>query len=117
MANLKSVIGRLRKAHSDWEAGADKRMTAKVAKAATKGVRESQLHTLRMQKLERKRELEESIARLREAEVKRKKAEREMKQSGNGFLSKLLGTSKSKTVRHTAVKRKTKRKPVRSTRE
>jgi len=105
---LKSVIGRLRKAYHDWEAGADKRMTAKVAKAATKGVRESQLHVLKVQKLERKRELEESIARLREAEVKRKKAEREMKQSGNGFLSKLLGASKPKVTKRRTTRRKVK---------
>jgi len=113
MTNLKSVIGRMRKAYRDWEAGADKRMTAKVARAATKGMRESQLHVLKMQKLERKRELEESIARLKEAEAKRKKAEREMKQSGNGFLSKLLGASKPKIVRHTAVKAPRKRKEPR----
>lgn len=109
MANLKSVIGKLQKAYRDWETGADKRMTAKVAKAATRGVRESQLHVLKVQKLERKRELAESIARLREAEVKRKKAEREMKQSGNGFLSRLLGTSKPKvTGRRTVTRRKSK---------
>lgn len=117
MANLKSVIGRLRKAYRDWEAGADKRMTAKVAKAATKGVRESQLHVLKVQKLERKREMEETIARLKEAEAKRKKAERELKQSGNGILSRLLGTSRPKTIRRATAKRKVKRKATRKTTE
>jgi len=114
MANLKSVIGRLRKAYRDWEAGADERARAKVAKSAIKGVRESQLHTLKLQKLERKRELEETIARLKEAEVKRKKAEQELRQSSSSILSRLLGTSKSKVARQVTAKGRAIRKTTRS---
>ena len=107
VANLKSVVGRLKTAYRKWEAGAEERAARKIARAGSMAEREKVVHSLRMEKLERKRQLEDATAKAKEAEARRRRAERSIKATGSGsYLSRLFGTSSTKTSKRKSVRKR-----------
>jgi len=117
MASLSTLISSAKARYKKWEDGADDRARAKLAKIAIKSVREAHIQNLRIEKLKRRQALEEQIANLKKAELRRKKVEKEIRHVGNGsFLSRLIGEgkTKSKAKRRATTKRKTSRKRTQS---
>ena len=100
MASIKALINKAKQAHKEWEEGAENRAIKKLDRAKTKSQRDIERHNLKLEKLARKKALQDSITALKMAELKRKEAEQKIKKLGGGgssTFSKLLGSATATT--------------------
>lgn len=104
-----SVIARFKKGVKKYLAEADERAEKRLAKAKTEAGRESERARIQKERLRAKREIAEARTALLQAEAKRKKAAKEVKDIGDGVFSGLRSFLAPRKARRRTTRRKTKK--------
>jgi len=100
-----SLITRIKARYKTWEAGSKEREKRNVEKIHGKRAKEAVQHLYKMERARRKYELEEQLAKVAVANLKRKKAESQARKLSSGsVLGQLLDYGKS-TKRRTAKRK------------
>jgi len=100
-----SLVSRIKARYRAWEAGSKEREKRNLEKVQGKRAREAVQHLYKMERARRKYELEEQLAKVAVANLKRKKAESQAKKlSGGSVLGQLLDYGKS-TKKRTAKRK------------
>ena len=111
-----SVIGKFKAGVKKYMAEADQRAESRLAKAKTKSARDKELSKIKRERLVTKREVTQAKTALLQAEAKRKKAAKEVRDIGGGDafsgLSNFLWPKKAKrrTTRRKTRKTVTRRR-------
>ena len=101
-----SLITRIKARYKAWEAGSKEREKKKLDKIQGKRAREAVRHLYQMERARRKYELEEQLAKVAVANLRRKKAEAQAKKLSSGsVLGKLLDYGTSTKKRRSAKRR------------
>jgi len=105
------VIGRFTKGVKKYMAEADQRADKRLAQAKTKSAREKELSKIKRERLVTKREVTQAKTALLQAEAKRKKAAKEVRDIGGGdVFSSLRDYFGPKKTRKRTTRRKTTRR-------
>lgn len=99
-----SLVSRIKARYKAWEAGSKEREKRNLEKIHGKRAKEAVQHLYKMERARRRYELEEQLAKVAVANLKRKKAESQAKKlSGGSVLGDLFKSA-------TSTKRTTRRK-------
>ena len=105
------IIGKFTKGVKKYMAEADQRAERRLAKAKTQGARDRELSKIKKERLVTKRDITQAKTALLQAEAKRKKAAKEVRDIGGGTsFSGLSNFLWPKKTRRRATRRKPRRK-------
>ena len=107
------VIGRFTKGVKKYMAEADQRAEKRLAKAETQAERERVQAKIQKDRLKTKREVSQARTALLQAEAKRKKAAKEVRDIGGGVFAGLGGFLKPAKTRRRVKRRKTRKTTTR----
>jgi len=100
-----SLVSRIKARYRAWEAGSKEREKRNLEKIHGKRAKEAVQHLYKMERARRKYELEEQLAKVAVANLKRKKAESQARKLSSGsVLGQLLDYGKS-TKKRTAKRK------------
>lgn len=93
------IVARIKAEYKKWEAGSKEREKKKLEKIYSKRAREALQHVYKMERAKRKLELAEQLAKIKQAELKRKRAENAAKKLSSGSIMSKLFDDKPKKKR------------------